>query len=105
VVIGGFFWGLLVGVLEGWKSNLAVGHQATVTSLFAIMTAAGCERDFVHTIGTYAQLLILLFLLMALLPVARDGRLAGKFSRRRVGQAKMTRESDAGTSRIVPPLC
>ena len=60
VVLGGACWGVLLGVLDGWRTRLAPGGQAVVITVLALLAAGGIERDFPRAAATLIQTAIVL---------------------------------------------
>jgi hypothetical protein len=67
VVYGGLVWGLLIGLLEGWKMRLSAKGAAATTAVFALQCASSTQRDFAHVVSTVIQFLIVIYLITKLL--------------------------------------
>lgn len=66
VALGGILWGLILGLLEGWKAHLSPKAAGALIALFALGCAASVERDFAHVVSTMIQYLIVMFILAKL---------------------------------------
>jgi hypothetical protein len=71
VVLGALAWGALIGFLDWWRRGLRGGPATALVALMAFRVAGGMERDFVHACATVAQVLIVMLLVLALVPVRR----------------------------------
>lgn len=67
VAYGGLVWGLLIGLLEGWKMRLSSKGGAAMTAVFALQCASSTQRDFAHVVSTVIQYLIVIYLVSKLL--------------------------------------
>lgn len=67
VAYGGLVWGLLIGLLEGWKMRLSAKGAAAITAVFALQGASSTQRDFAHVVSTVIQYLIVIYLVTKLL--------------------------------------
>ena len=82
VAIGGFLWGLFLGVLEGWKDRLSPKSAAALVVLFAFHCAASVERDYAHVVSTTIQYLIVMFVVAKLLGGSAGRKVAANQNRR-----------------------
>jgi len=72
LVLGSLAWGLAVGLLDRWRASLAPASGTVLVILFALRVAGGVERDFVFATATIIQVTIVVLLVLALLPLARQ---------------------------------
>lgn len=70
VPLGAIVLGLVIGVLEGWRTRLSWKGAASLTALFAFHFFGASERDFAHMIATTVQLLLVIYLLSLVLGAA-----------------------------------
>ena len=73
VIIGALAWGALIGFLECRRRSLRPGPAAALVAYLGIRVAGGIERDFVHAAATIIQVLVVLVLVLAILPLRRAG--------------------------------
>jgi hypothetical protein len=72
VVLGALCWGLVLGLLEGWKERVSPKAAAALTLIFALDCFASIERDYAHMVSTTIQYLIVMFLVSKLLGRGTD---------------------------------
>jgi hypothetical protein len=77
VIVGGILWGALIGYLDGWILAMGPAGRCVVLAIFGLRIAGGFERDFVNAAATTAQMLIVLFFVLAILPLKRKGYPSG----------------------------
>lgn len=63
VAAGGLMFGLIVGLLEVWKTRFSMKSASAITALFAFHFFAASERDYGHMVATLVQFLIVIFFL------------------------------------------
>ena len=69
VISGGLVWGLLLGVLEGWKDKLRPPYGLVILTFLGLGCALGLEQDFAHATATILQkIVVLCFAFLLLLP-------------------------------------
>ena len=69
VIGGGLAWGLLLGVLEGWKDKVGRPYGLLILMLLGLSFAVGLEQDFANaTAAILQEIVVLLFVFMVLLP-------------------------------------
>jgi hypothetical protein len=73
VIIGGLVWGLLLGVLEGWKDMLKRPYGLMVLTFLGLRFAIGVEQDFAHATATILQELVVLVFAFTLLFPSKTG--------------------------------
>lgn len=78
IVLGGAIWGLLVGLIDGWKRHLPSYCAAAVIMLVASQCFMSTERDFDNSVATFIQTLLVFVLVSGLVALARqdEARLA-----------------------------
>jgi len=64
IALGGLIWGILLGLVDGWKRHLPSFSAAALTALVATGCAMSVERDFDNSVASLIQTL-LVFLLIA----------------------------------------
>jgi hypothetical protein len=69
VILGAFLWGLIIGFLERCIRTLGPITGCVLIPLFGLRVAGGIERDFVNASASVIQVLIVLLLVVAVLPV------------------------------------
>jgi hypothetical protein len=62
VLLGGAFWGLLLGMLEAWKRRVSPKANAALIAVFLFQCFASVERDYAHVVSTVIQYLIVMYL-------------------------------------------
>ncbi len=82
IILGALIWGGLVGLLECWRRSLRSGPAIALIVLLGIRVAGGLERDFVHAASTIMQLVVVLLLVLAVLPLKGTRRRAIPASQR-----------------------
>jgi hypothetical protein len=70
LVTGALAWGVIVGLLESWRRILSPAGAIALVAFMALRVAGGIERDFVHATASVIQLVIVLLLVLAALPLA-----------------------------------
>jgi hypothetical protein len=70
VVLGASIWGILLGLVDGWKRNLPESAALVITVLLATHCFMSIERDFDHTVAAYIQALIVLVLAAGAVAIA-----------------------------------
>jgi hypothetical protein len=72
VIIGGFLWGLMLGLLEAWKRGVSTKAAAALTAMFMFHCFASVERDYAHIMSTTIQYLIVMFLVAKIVTSKRS---------------------------------
>lgn len=70
VALGASIWGILLGLVDGWKRNLPERSALVVTVLLATTCVMSVERDFDHTVATMIQALLVLVLAASAVAIA-----------------------------------
>jgi hypothetical protein len=70
VLIGGAFYGLLIGLLESWQRKGGLLSSCILLALFGIPVAVGLEQEFDFAAATLIQITIALLLFLFFLPVS-----------------------------------
>jgi hypothetical protein len=73
LILGGLIWGLLLGLVDGWKKHLPAFCAAAITSQLATHCAMSVERDFAHSVATLIQGLLVLALGAGAIALSRRG--------------------------------
>jgi hypothetical protein len=69
VIGGGLAWGLLLGVLEGWKDKVRRPYGLLILMFLGLSFATGVEQDFAHATATILQkIVVFVSAFMLLLP-------------------------------------
>jgi hypothetical protein len=71
IAIGALLWGMILGLVDGWKAHLPEYGAAAVTMLVATQCAMSVEKDFDHTVAGFIQTLLVFVLSAALIAVGR----------------------------------
>ncbi len=72
LIFGALAWGVVIGLLECWRRVLSPAGAVALVAFFALRVAGGIERDFVHASASVLQLIIVLLLALAVLPMATE---------------------------------
>ena len=70
IVVGGFAWGLLLGLCDRWIGGLTAPAAAMALALLTFQAFGGIERDFAHSVSTLIQTLLVVFALTYVLTTA-----------------------------------
>jgi hypothetical protein len=70
VALGASIWGILLGLVDGWKRNLPARSALVITVLLATLCGMSVERDFDHTVATLIQALLVLVLAASAVAIA-----------------------------------
>jgi hypothetical protein len=73
IALGGFIWGAVLGLIDGWKRYLAPFCCVGLTALLAQQCAMSVERDFDHTIAATLETLLCTGLIAWLISVSQRG--------------------------------
>ena len=76
VLLGALAWGVLVGLLDGWRRRLPPGVALALVAFLGLSVAAGFERDFVLASATIVQQAIVLLAVLAVAPLRGERRVA-----------------------------
>jgi len=71
VALGASIWGVLLGIVDGWKRNLPEPSALMITVMLAIHCFMSVERDFDHTVAAYIQALIVLVLAASVVAITQ----------------------------------
>lgn len=71
VVLGGFIWGGLLGLVDGWKAHLPTYCAAVITALVSTHCAMSIERDFDHEVAGLIQIFLVFIVVAGLFALAR----------------------------------
>ncbi len=71
IALGGLIWGVLLGLVDGWKAHLPVYGAAAVTALMATHCAMSVERDFDHEVAAMIQIFLVLIVVSGVIALAR----------------------------------
>jgi hypothetical protein len=71
IVLGGSIWGLLLGLIDGWKRHLPSYCAAAVIVLVATQCFMSVERDFDNSVATFIQTLMVFILVSGVVALAR----------------------------------
>jgi len=74
IALGALIWGLLLGLIDGWKGHLPAFCGAAITVLVTTQCAMSVERDFDNSVATFIQTLLVFVLVSALVTLARRDR-------------------------------
>jgi hypothetical protein len=73
IALGGLIWGIVLGMVDGWKDHLPGFCRAAIISLVATQCLMSVERDFDHTVATFIQTLIVFLIAAGLVALSRRG--------------------------------
>ncbi|MGA3106292.1 MAG: hypothetical protein ABSD53_17565 [Terriglobales bacterium] len=73
IALGALIWGSIIGLLDGWKSHLAVFTNAGLTVLLASQCAMSVERDFDNTVATLIQTMLAFIVVVCVLRFSQRG--------------------------------
>jgi hypothetical protein len=69
VISGGLVWGLLLGMLEGWKDKVRRPYGILILTFLGLSFAMGVELDFAHATATILQkIVVVVSVFLLLLP-------------------------------------
>lgn len=68
---GGLIWGILLGLIDGWKRHLPAFCAAAITAQVATHCAMSVERDFGHTLAAFIQAMLVLALSAGIVALSR----------------------------------
>jgi len=71
IVLGGFIWGGVLGLVDGWKDHLPEFCAAAVTVLVATQCAMSVERDFDNSLSAFIQTLLVFVLIAGVMRLGR----------------------------------
>ena len=71
IAVGAIIWGVLLGLIDGWKRHLPSFCAAAVTTLVALHCALSVERDFDHSVAGLIQIMLLLIVVAGALALVR----------------------------------
>jgi len=72
IVFGALIWGVLLGLVDGWKSHLPPFAAAAVVVLVMTQCAMSVERDFDNSIATFIQTLLVFVIVAGVVALARQ---------------------------------
>ena len=73
IALGALIWGMLLGLVDGWKAHLPPFCGAAVTALVATHCAMSVERDFDHSVAAFIQTFLLFIVVAGVVALARRG--------------------------------
>ena len=71
IAIGALLWGCLIGLVDGWRAHLPEYGAAAVTMLVATQCAMSVEKDFVHSVASFIQTMLVFLLAAAVIALVR----------------------------------
>ena len=72
VAMGALAWGALIGLLECWRRALQPAAASALVAFLAFRVAGGMERDFVLSVATIIQVLIVLAAVLCVVPLKAE---------------------------------
>jgi hypothetical protein len=73
IALGALIFGVLLGLVDGWKGHLPAFCGAAITVMVATQCAMSVERDFDNSIATFIQTLLVFVLVAGVVALARRG--------------------------------
>jgi hypothetical protein len=73
IALGALIFGVLLGLVDGWKGHLPAFCGAAITVTVATQCAMSVERDFDNSIATLIQTLLVFVLVAGVVALARRG--------------------------------
>ena len=71
IALGGLIWGIVLGLMDGWKSHLPAFSAAAIAALVCTHCAMSIERDFDHSVAGLIQTFIALIVVAGVIVLAR----------------------------------
>jgi hypothetical protein len=95
VALGALIWGIVLGLLDGWKRYLASFAGAALTAFLATSCAMSVERDFDHVVAATCQMVLVVGLSTTVIAIA-ERRSGHSLPEPRGWSGKLTGRSSIG---------